>query len=97
MQAATLERRVGELEDEVGQLAAAAQAAEEQAVQLMQQVQAAQAAEAEAARESSALAGQVCGWCSICMHLAEGINSIMYMLAGLLLSRDDPIPSMSSS
>jgi predicted nucleic acid-binding Zn-ribbon protein len=46
VQAATLERHVSELEDEVGQLAAAAQAAEEQAVQLMQQVQAANAAEA---------------------------------------------------
>lgn len=70
MQAATLEQRVGELEDEVGKLAAAAQAAEEQAVQLMQQVQAANAAEAEAARESSALAGQVCSRSIICMHPA---------------------------
>ena len=74
LQAAALERRVGELEDEVGQLAAAAQAAEEQAVQLMQQVQAANAAEAEAARESSALAGQVCSRRVTCMHPAAGVK-----------------------
>jgi hypothetical protein len=58
----------------VGQLAAAAQAAEEQAVQLMQQVQAANAAEAGAARESSALAGQVCSRSIESMQLAEGVK-----------------------
>lgn len=111
-QAATLERRVGELEEELGNLAAAAQAAEDQSVQLMQQVrtrchrsirrgqygtsccaagwqvlhrfssaihectvragvpfcvlqvQAARAAEADAARESAALAEQVCKKCA---------------------------------
>lgn len=58
LQAASLEERVAELESDLANLAAAAQAAEDQAVDLMQQVQAARAGESAAARESAALAEQ---------------------------------------
>ncbi len=56
LQAASLEERVAELESDLADLAAAAQAAEDQAVDLMQQVQTARAG--ESARESAALAEQ---------------------------------------